>query len=159
MTTTTEHHDGDSNNPQSLSIECERAQNPDAITCHWTGSTSPDHDKYVLLRITTLNDPGRVMLQSPDALDFTDTMVTAGVGYGYQQHRHDHVLWRCRLGRGRRWFDHDDHATSREHDDVDHRAPRHHDHDDAHLIEPRRPAPTRRPARSLAHRAPKIGPR
>ena len=24
------------------------------------------------------------MLQSPDALDFTDTMVTAGVGYGYR---------------------------------------------------------------------------
>jgi len=84
VTTTTEHHDGDSNNPESLSIGCERATNPNRIVCHWTASSSPDHDKYVLLRITSLNDPGRVLLQSPDALSFTDTMVTSGVGYGYR---------------------------------------------------------------------------
>ena len=84
VTTTTEHHDGDSNNPESLSIGCERATNPNRIVCHWTASSSPDHDKYVLLRITSLNDPGRVLLQSPDALSFTDTVVTSGVGYGYR---------------------------------------------------------------------------
>ena len=75
---------GDSNNPQSLSISCERAQNPNRIYCHWTASTSADHDKYVLLRITSSNDPGRVLLQSPDALAFGDTTVTGGVGYGYR---------------------------------------------------------------------------
>ena len=71
VTTTTEHHGGDSNNPESLSIGCERATNPNRIVCHWTASSSPDHDKYLLLRITSLNDPGRVLLQSPDALSFT----------------------------------------------------------------------------------------
>ena len=84
-TTTTIHHgDGDSNNPESLSISCERAQNPNRIVCHWTPSTSPEHDKYVLLRITSLNEPGRVLLQSGDALEFADTTVTGGVGYGYR---------------------------------------------------------------------------
>jgi len=84
-TTTTEHPSGgDSNNPQSLSIECERAQNPDRISCHWTASTSADHDKYVLLRITSLNDPGRVLLQSATALEFVDTSVGVGIGYGYR---------------------------------------------------------------------------
>ena len=83
-TTTTEHHgDGDNNNPESLSIACERATNPNRIICHWTASSSSAHTKYVLLRITSLNDPGRV-LQSEDALAFTDTTVTAGVGYGYR---------------------------------------------------------------------------
>jgi len=87
-TTTTDHHGdgagGDSNNPQSLSITCERAQNPNRIYCQWSASTSAEHDKYVLLRITSLNDPGRVLLQSADALAFADTTVAGGVGYGYR---------------------------------------------------------------------------
>jgi hypothetical protein len=83
-TTTTAPHDGDANNPQSLSIECVRATEPNRITCHWTASTSPDHAKYVLLRITSVDGPGVVPFQSPDALEFTDTTVTAGTGYGYR---------------------------------------------------------------------------
>ena len=81
-TTTTTPHDGDSNNPQSLSIEC--THEPNQISCHWTPSTSADHAKYVLLRITRVDGPGVVLLQSEDALEFVDTSVTAGVGYGYR---------------------------------------------------------------------------
>ena len=35
-------------------------------------------------RITSQNEPGRVLLESPDALAYGDTTVTGGVGYGYR---------------------------------------------------------------------------
>jgi len=82
-TPTTEHQgDGDSNNPESLSIHCERATGPARIGCSWSASTSADHARYVLLRVG--GDQSRVVLESEDALHFTDTSVVAGTGYGYR---------------------------------------------------------------------------
>jgi hypothetical protein len=81
-TPTSEHHDGDHNNPESLSIECVRTASPASITCTWTASTDPGHANYVLLR--TGDGSGRVVLNSADALTFTDTSVTAGVEYEYR---------------------------------------------------------------------------
>ena len=82
-TPTTEHRgDGDSNNPESLSIHCERATAPARIACGWSASTSTDHARYVLLRVG--GDQSRVVSESEDALSFTDTTVVAGTGYGYR---------------------------------------------------------------------------
>ncbi|HVT76272.1 MAG TPA: hypothetical protein VHD87_04515 [Acidimicrobiales bacterium] len=82
--TTVEHHDGDNNNPESLSITCTAAHEPNSITCHWTASTNPDHVKYALLRINNQNTEGRVMTTTENGLEFTDTTVNPGWGYGYR---------------------------------------------------------------------------
>ncbi|HEV7523482.1 MAG TPA: hypothetical protein VGP92_00865 [Acidimicrobiia bacterium] len=79
--TTVHHGDGDSNNPQSLTLHCERSADPVRISCAWSAATNPDHARYVLLR--TGDGHGRVLLQSEDALSFTDTSVTPGVTYTY----------------------------------------------------------------------------
>src|SRR5690242_2442654 len=57
---------------------------PHRNTCHWTAATSPDHAEYLPLRITSVGEPGRVLLESADALEFADTTVVGGVGYGYR---------------------------------------------------------------------------
>jgi hypothetical protein len=82
-TPTTGHHgDGDNNNPESLSIHCTRTADPAQISCTWSASTSTDHARYVLLR--TGDDHARVVLESADALGFTDTSVVPGAEYGYR---------------------------------------------------------------------------
>jgi hypothetical protein len=82
-TPTTEHSGGgDHNNPESLSIHCERSPDPARISCSWTASTDAAHARYVLLRVGDAH--GRVLVDSPDALSFTDTTVSAGVTYGYR---------------------------------------------------------------------------
>jgi hypothetical protein len=73
----------ESTNPESIALNCERAVEPNRITCSWTASSDPGHTKYALLR-TTPSGPGRVVFQSPSALTFTDTTVTAGATYGYR---------------------------------------------------------------------------
>jgi hypothetical protein len=83
-TTTTAPHDGDSNNPQSLSIECSASHEPNHISCHWTPSTSSEHAHYVLIRMTTGNTSGTAVMESADALEFVDTGVTSSTGYGYR---------------------------------------------------------------------------
>jgi hypothetical protein len=94
-TTTTEHHepttsttvanhDGDNNNPESLSITCTSAHEPNSITCHWTPSSNPDHARYQLLRINNQNTEGRVVWSTETGLEYTDTTVTSGWGYGYR---------------------------------------------------------------------------
>ncbi len=83
-TTTTEHHDGDNNNPESLTLNCERGREPNHVTCTWSASTSPDHARYVLLRVSNDSQNGRVIDSTDDGLTFTDTTVTTGVHYGYR---------------------------------------------------------------------------
>lgn len=80
--TTERHGDGDNNNPESLSITCGRTADPRHISCSWSASGSAVHSRYVLLR--TGDEHGRVLLESEDALSFTDTSVVAGTGYGYR---------------------------------------------------------------------------
>jgi hypothetical protein len=80
--TTAPHSDGDSNNPESLSIHCERATEPKRIVCSWSASTLADHARYVLLR--TGDGSGRVVFSTEAQLHFTDTEVTAGVTYTYR---------------------------------------------------------------------------
>jgi hypothetical protein len=82
--TTVLNHDGDNNNPESLSITCAAAHEPNHITCHWTASTNPDHARYALLRINNQNTERRVVWQTETGLEFTDTAVTSGWGYGYR---------------------------------------------------------------------------
>lgn len=83
-TTTTEHHDGDNNNPEALTLNCERGREPNHVTCTWSASASPDHPRYVLLRVTNDGQNGRVVDSTVDGLSFTDTTVTTGVQYGYR---------------------------------------------------------------------------
>ena len=78
-TPTTEHH-----NPESISLHCEASPDAVTISCSWNASTNPDHTKYLLLRIQDNDTKGRVVMQSEDALSFTDSTVQAGVGYGYR---------------------------------------------------------------------------
>jgi hypothetical protein len=80
--TTVPHPDGDNNNPESLTIHCERSADPAHIACSWSASNSAAHAHYVLLR--TGDGYGRVLLESADALRFVDTSVVAGNGYGYR---------------------------------------------------------------------------
>ncbi len=79
-TPTTVHHDGDNNNPESLSITC--APSATSISCTWTASANADHAGYILVRIG--DDQSRVMLQSPSALSFTDESVKPGIEYEYR---------------------------------------------------------------------------
>ena len=82
-TPTTEHHgNGDNNNPESLSIHCERAADQASISCSWSASTLADHARYVLLR--TGDGSARVVFSTEAMLDFTDTQVVAGVTYSYR---------------------------------------------------------------------------
>jgi hypothetical protein len=84
-TTTTEHHDGDSNNPESLSLNCVRNHEPASVTCTWSASSSPDHSRYLLLRVDGDGEhSGRVVDSTEDGLTFTDTTVVPGHGYGYR---------------------------------------------------------------------------
>lgn len=83
-TTVVEHHDGDNNNPESLSITCTAAHEPNRITCHWTPSSNPEHARYALLRINNQNTEGRVVTTTESGLEFTDTTVNSGWGYGYR---------------------------------------------------------------------------
>jgi hypothetical protein len=73
---------GDSNNPESLSIHCERATEPARIVCTWSASTLADHARYVLLR--TGDGSSRVVFSTEAQLHFTDTGVKAGVTYTYR---------------------------------------------------------------------------
>ncbi len=73
---------GDSNNPESLNLSCERGVEPNQISCSWSASTSPDHNRYLLLRIG--DGQSRVVFSSEDGLSFTDTNVQPGVTYGYR---------------------------------------------------------------------------
>jgi hypothetical protein len=83
-TTTTEHHDGDNNNPESLSLNCVRGREPTHITCTWSAATSPDHHRYVLLRVQAGGEHGVVVDSTEDGLTFTDTTVSLGVQYSYR---------------------------------------------------------------------------
>jgi hypothetical protein len=83
-TTVVVNHDGDNNNPESLHITCESAHEPNRIICHWTASTNPEHARYALLRINNQNTEGRVMTTTENGLEYTDTTVTSGWGYGYR---------------------------------------------------------------------------
>lgn len=80
--TTERHGDGDNNNPESLSIQCTRTADPRHISCSWSAATGADHARYVLLR--TGGEQNRVVLESEDAVSFTDTSVAAGTEYGYR---------------------------------------------------------------------------
>ena len=82
--TTTANHDGDNNNPESLSITCSSTHEPNTIHCHWTPSTNPEHARYALLRINNQNTEGRVVWSTETGLEYTDTTVTMGWGYGYR---------------------------------------------------------------------------
>jgi hypothetical protein len=73
----------ESSNPESISLSCVPAHDAARVTCTWTKSTNADHARYALLRTAT-GAPGRVLLQSPDALTFTDSSVAAGGTYGYR---------------------------------------------------------------------------
>ncbi len=79
-TPTSVYHDGDNNNPESLSITC--APSATSISCTWTASANADHASYLLVRIG--DDQSRVMMQSADALSFTDSSVKPGVEYQYR---------------------------------------------------------------------------
>jgi hypothetical protein len=72
----------DANNPESLSIHCERANEPARIVCVWSAATSADHVRYVLLR--TGDGSGRVVFSTEAQLHFTDTEVKPGVTYTYR---------------------------------------------------------------------------
>ena len=65
-----------------LSIHCALSSAPVGITCTWSASTSPDHAHYVLWR--TGDGNGRVVLETENALTFTDTAVVPGTAYGYR---------------------------------------------------------------------------
>src|SRR5207245_7038158 len=65
-----------------LSIHCALSSDPVGITCTWSASTSPDHAHYVLWR--TGDGNGRVVLETENALTFTDTSVVPGTAYGYR---------------------------------------------------------------------------
>lgn len=73
----------ESSNPESISLSCVPAADAARVTCTWTKSTNADHAGYALLR-TAPGAAGRVVLQSPDAVAFTDSSVAAGGTYGYR---------------------------------------------------------------------------
>jgi hypothetical protein len=73
----------ESSNPESISLSCLPAADAARVTCTWTKSAGADHATYALLRTTT-GAPGRVVLQSPDAVTFADSSVAAGATYGYR---------------------------------------------------------------------------
>nr|MDP9336875.1 hypothetical protein [Actinomycetota bacterium] len=73
---------GDGNNSKFLSIHCTRSADPVRIACSWSASSSPDHAHYVLFR--TGDGNGRVVLETENALSFTDPSVVPGTAYGYR---------------------------------------------------------------------------
>ncbi len=77
-TPTTEHHDGDHNNPQAITLNCTRSFDAVTITCTWTASANADHDHYVVLRTHDGDPNGRAFFPGDGALSYTDTTVTAG---------------------------------------------------------------------------------
>lgn len=80
--TTQARGDGDNNNPESLTLHCERATEPARIVCTWSASTFPDHARYVLLR--TGDGSGRVVFSTEAMLSFTDKDVVPSVAYTYR---------------------------------------------------------------------------
>jgi hypothetical protein len=78
-TSTTEPHN-DNNNPESLSLECEKHHEGanNSVSCTWTASPNSAHVKYALLR-----GDGRVITQTEDGLSYTDTTVQPDVTYSY----------------------------------------------------------------------------
>ena len=74
---------GDSNNPQSLEIHCERTYDPATIACSWNGDAGAGHASYALLRITEVGAPGHVICTPVDGQECVDTSVSRGTGYGY----------------------------------------------------------------------------
>jgi hypothetical protein len=80
-TTTTEHHEN--HNPQSIVLSCTRGREPNHVSCSWTASTNPEHQKYVLLRVSADSDHGQVVDQTGDGLSYNDTTVTVGHSYAY----------------------------------------------------------------------------
>jgi hypothetical protein len=81
-TSTTVPNGGDGTTPKFLSIDCERGADPARVTCRWSASTSADHARYVLFR--TGDGNGRVVLETANALTFTDSSVVPGTAYGYR---------------------------------------------------------------------------
>lgn len=83
-TPTTEHHggDGDNNNPESLSLHCDRGREPNHVTCSWSTSSNPDHQRYLLLRIG--DGQSRVVFSTEDGTGYTDTNVQPGITYTYR---------------------------------------------------------------------------
>jgi hypothetical protein len=79
-TTTVEHHEN--HNPETIALSCSRGREPNRVSCSWTASANPEHQKYVLLR--TGDGHGRVITQTEDGLSFSDTMVSAGQSYEYR---------------------------------------------------------------------------
>jgi len=79
-----DHHGGDSNNPESLEINCVRHASPASITCSWDGDAGSGHASFALLRITTVDGPGRVICTTVDGQECVDNTVTPGTGYGYR---------------------------------------------------------------------------
>ena len=77
-TPTTEHHDGDFNNPEAITLSCTPSFDAVNITCTWTASPNADHDHYVLLRTHDTDPNGRAFFPGDGAFSYTDTMVTAG---------------------------------------------------------------------------------
>jgi hypothetical protein len=65
-----------------LSIQCTRSADTVRIACSWSASSSPDHAHYVLFR--TGDGNGRVVLETENALSFTDVSVVPGTAYGYR---------------------------------------------------------------------------
>jgi len=76
----------DNNNPEAITLTCRAAHEPSGtqVRCSWTASPNADHAKYVLLRTTSDGQPGRVVDQTADGLQYTDTTVSVGTTYGYR---------------------------------------------------------------------------
>jgi hypothetical protein len=73
---------GDGSTEKFLSIQCGWSTDPVRIACSWSASTSADHAHYVLFR--TGDGNGRVVLETENALTFTDVSVVPGTAYGYR---------------------------------------------------------------------------
>ncbi|MEY2417997.1 MAG: hypothetical protein QOG90_677, partial [Actinomycetota bacterium] len=93
-TTVAEHHEPttttttavvqENHNPESISLTCEPAREPDRIICHWTASSNPEHRRYALLQTNNINDQGRVAFQTESQLSYADTYVTRTAIFTYR---------------------------------------------------------------------------
>lgn len=75
-TPTTEHHDGDHNNPEAITLSCSVTSDATNVTCTWSGPTTADHARFVVLR-----DDGRAFFPSDGALSYTDTNPKSETSY------------------------------------------------------------------------------
>jgi hypothetical protein len=75
-TPTTEHHDGDHNNPEAITLSCSVSSDATNVTCMWSGPTTADHARFVVLR-----DDGRAFFPNEGALSYTDTKPVSQTSY------------------------------------------------------------------------------